>query len=137
MNRKEHIERIIIGSVLTNGEYLREIQCLSRDDFQDLIDQELFDMLPDLVNRAGDRMPLDVLFEDEEVRIQKGNRISAICLQAIELSGTCDFDWNKLRYNLEALTEYYFCAKPYKPTAVEFRDYVSKFIQYGSQDNAA
>lgn len=130
MTRREQIERLLVGSVLTNGAYWRDLQCVRREDIEDLITRDIFDRLPDLVQRAGaDRMPLDVLFDDNTLS-------AAVIVQATELAGTDDFDIKKVHYNLDALTDYYFGGATFKPTEVEFRDYVSQFLRmtYGTTE---
>lgn len=128
MTRREQIERLLVGSVLANGAYWRDLQCVRRDDIEDLITRELFDRLPDLVQQAGsERTPLEVLFEDSTLS-------PTLIIQAAELAGTDDFDIKKVHYNLDALTGYYFGGATFRPTEIEFRDYVSQFLRltYGT-----
>lgn len=141
MDRREQLERIIIASVLNHREYLREVRCIDREDIQDLLSRTLFDMLPDLCARSTDELsPLEVLFNDEgEQRLPKGQTYSALMVHALEVASVSDFNVQKYQYNLDALIDYYFAAKPYKPTQVQFKDYVSQFIRmtHGTTVNAS
>lgn len=122
MKRREEIERIIVGSCLGNSEYVRDVACISPDMIEDLLSRELFRMLPSLAQR-GD-IPVNVL-------IDEGLDKHPLCLlvHAMELSSVSDFDAKKFHHNIDALAEYYFCGKVFRPTTAQFRDYVSQFIR--------
>lgn len=124
MNRAEHIERICVGSVLSNAAYLRDMVAIPSEVIQDPLTRQIYELLPTLCREAERKhvTPIEVMWSD------KSN--PALLYHAIKLSGNYDFDVLKNHYNIDRLTDHILHGEPNRPTNVQFEDYAKQLIKY-------
>ncbi|MBR1801044.1 MAG: hypothetical protein IJ767_06055 [Bacteroidaceae bacterium] len=129
MGRREQIERIIVGTLLSGQDYRRDVACIPPELIRDPLSRKAYEY----ALACPDAMPVNSLIRDCR------GEDAALAVHAMGLSAFEDFDVRRNRYNMDALTAYYLGGVVHRPTSVEFRDYVSQFIRlsYGRTGDAS
>lgn len=126
MTRREHIEKIIIGTLLESNEernYYDECRMLTPDMFLDEVNRRLFAVIHDM-NAKGERCtgPCTIFSTRfEEVR--------DIYLDMVDLCTEFSFIHLKTRYNELRFIASCIDGREYRQTDVQFEDYVSEFLK--------
>lgn len=119
MTRRNELENYVIGSCLTNREYVKEVVIIPPDIITNPLSRQILMMLPQLTSD----MPLEDITDNAD---DYGYDLVA---HACYLS-TFNFDARKFEYNNMARINFMLDRDGQRPTHVLFRDYVSQYLKY-------
>lgn len=125
MNRRQHIENIIVGTLLDSTEdrnYWSDCRsCVCAEMFADKVNARMFGLIADMNGGGKVPSPYGILVEYGQAVI---DIVEEMCERCTEYS----FDIMRTRYNEERYLLLLSQGVDYGYTNVQFSDYVNQFI---------
>lgn len=126
MSRREEIERIIIGTLLSsdsNDNYYLDCKCsITSDMFADKRNQRLFDMVAEM-NGEGIEAT-----NPYNIYMKYGDKVNDLLYYMCENATDYSFLHKKVMYNERQWLAYIATGRRPQYTSVNFEDYVNRFI---------
>lgn len=126
MNRRQQLENIIVGTLLESNEernYFDDCRCVVTEDmFSDDTNRRIYVLISDMNGRGKvDTDPCSIFTEYGEAVIDIASRMCELCTEY-------SFIHKKFMYNEWQYLDSCLFGREYKPTDIQFEDYVSKFV---------